>query len=273
MIRGRGPWLVGLIVLAAHETARADHCSAPERLGASTVRASLRGEAGHFDTTTDDGTFIGVVPGLSLGAGPARLRAELGVYRLSAPAGVEAGPGDLTTKLEETFFTPGRFAFGASLGASFPTGDAEKRLGMGHSMAGPSVFSTYESPRWFLALELGYASSLSMHDEPDVEAHHHHGGAEPHEHLHVPPIPNPMTAEELSLALGSSYELADWLRVSAAALGALSVIRGTEPPFRATLEAGVELPFGPVTATAGAKLDPLGATRRQLGVVGAAFDF
>jgi len=247
--------------------ALAQHCEPPTTPEASPYRATVRAEAAHFESGDEQGFYEGLVLGAALHYAVFRARASLPYYRLLESTGPANGLGDLETKLEGAVFDDAAWSLGGAFAASFPTGSAEKRLGMGHVMLGPSVWLSQSSRRLFASAELGFMTALDGSSDDaspsDAEhAHHHHQAAANAHHEAGGPIPNPMNPHEAWLGVGVSYELFPVLRLSLGGTGAVPTTDDGES--RATLRAGVEFPLGALTTGVGGEVDVLGFTRREL---------
>jgi hypothetical protein len=200
------------------------------------------------------------------------LRANVGLpyYRLLEVDGVKNGFGDLDAKLELTVLDGEGWSLGPALFASFPTGSAEKRLGMGHVMFGPSAWGALHGERAFAAVELGYEQELAAEDDETIDPHaHHHAAASPAEDAHTGPIPNPMNPEELWVGVSSSYAVLPAFELNLG--GTVAVPTSDEGSVRATLRGGAAFPLGVLVTGVGIEVDLFGVTRRQIAVVSVGF--
>jgi hypothetical protein len=244
--------------------ARAQHCQPPERPESAPFEATVRADAAHFESESSLGFYEGLAMRLSYRRPPFRVGVRLPYYRLLEPSGRESGFGDLDAKVEAALYRDEGLSVGASVSASFPTGSAEKRLGMGHVMGGPSVWALREIDDFFAGAEIGYGRALGADSHDDAAAH------EPHHHhakttsAHAASIPNPMNREELWLGLRSSYAALPELELQAGFLVAVALSEGLD---RATATAGVEFPLGKLRTALGIEVDLAGAIRREVSFV------
>jgi hypothetical protein len=258
---------LGCVVIATSLVtlqARGQHCeprTEPER---GPFRATVRWDVARFESESSGGYYESVSLGLAFRQGPFRARARLPYYRLLHGGTTENGFGDLDVKLETALHEGEVWSVGGALAASFPTGSAEKRLGMGHVMVGPSVWVERRVEDLFVGGELGYSRGIGA-DSDETAAHeqaaHHHHAAKPH----LGSIPNPMNREELWLSLSTSYVALPELQLNLGALvaGPLSEDGST----RVSTTGGVEFPLGKLGTAVGIEVDLLGLTRRTLGFV------
>jgi hypothetical protein len=167
---------------------------------------------------TEHGDYQGIIPTASWHY--ESLTAEVAVpwYRLQRNADEDIGLGDLTADVRVAIYrTPSRLiAFGPELAASFPTGDADKELGMGHVMLMPGVWGRLELARLSIIGQLAWGRALADTDQ-HAGHHMHHGGAAPH----ASPRVNPMNMNELEHALGLRYAVHPNLALTARWLGAI----------------------------------------------------
>jgi hypothetical protein len=167
---------------------------------------------------------------------------HLPYYRLVRDGSVERGPGDVGLDLRGTLWRPApELALGLELAGTFPSGDADRGLGMGHVMLMPGAWLGWERGSVRVLAQLAYGRML--------------GDAAPSHHDHSGPVPlvNPMNRSELEHAFSVSYAFAEHLFAGGRLLGAVPVayrngsareIAGLALGARfAPLEVGVELQF------------------------------
>jgi hypothetical protein len=166
---------------------------------------------------TEHGDYQGIIP--TVGWHYEWLTAEVALpwYRLERNGDEDIGLGDLAADVRVAIYrAPSRvIAFGPELAASFPTGDADKELGMGHVMLMPGVWGRFELARLSIIGQLAWGRALAGTD--GHAAHHMHGGAAPHPSPRV----NPMNMNELEHALGIRYAVHPNLALTARWLGAV----------------------------------------------------
>lgn len=255
--------------------ASAQHCHAPSEPRGELVHATVRAEAAHFESDSEPGFYEGVSLRSAFELGMLRASAGLPYYRLLELDGVSNGFGDLDAKLELSVLgnDDDGWSLGPALFVSFPTGSAEKRLGMGHVMVGPSVWFTLQGSRAFLAAEVGYEQAIAAEDEEPAESphsHHHHAESQTHDTA-LGPIPNPMNMEELWVGATSSYAVLEMLAPYVG--GTVAVPTSEEGSVRATLRAGATLPIGALVTEVGFEIDLLGVTRREVLVTSIGFRY
>ena len=274
--RGASVLVAALFPPLVAAPALAQHCEPPAVPEASPVRATVRAEAAHFESGDDRGYYEGLALGAAVHYRVLRARASLPYYRLLESKERVNGLGDLETKFEAAVFDDETWVLGGAFALAFPTGSAEKRLGMGHVMLGPSAWLTRSSRTLFASAEFGFMTALEGDAEDAAEpaptaehAHHPHGASAHHEA--GGPIPNPMNAHELWLGVSLSYEPVPVLRLSAGGTGAVPTTNDGDT--RATLRAGAEFPLGALTTGVGAEVDVLGVTRREVGLATIGFRF
>jgi hypothetical protein len=271
--RGAQGLFAALAWSLAVSRAHAQHCEPPLAPEASPLRATVRAEAARYESGSEQGYYEGVALGLAFEYEPLRVRANMPYYRLLGPAKHADGPGDLESKVEFTVVEERPWAFGAALAASFPTGSADDRLGMGHVMLGPSVWLSRAGENVFASAELGYMGALAdAEDSEPIAAHQHHQSPTTNvHHAAGGPIPNPMNANEAWLGLAASYEAAPPLGLSAG--GTLAVPTTEDGETRATLRASVGFALGRLSTGIGVEVDVLGVTQRLLGHTNASVSF
>ncbi|HET6335364.1 MAG TPA: hypothetical protein VFG30_19195 [Polyangiales bacterium] len=169
----------------------------------------------------EHGDYQGVIPTVSWHHPWVTADVALPWYRLERDGEEAIGLGDLSADVRVAVFRTesGAFAFGPELGVSFPTGDADKELGMGHVMAMPGAWARLEIEKLSIMAQLGWGRALA-----DADAHAEHAGHEGHEGaaaeaMHATPRVNPMNMNELEHALGLRYAVHPNLAVTGRWLG------------------------------------------------------
>lgn len=207
-------------LLPAH-AARAQSCH-PAPLREPTETGFRAGFAGVVATFSDveHGAYQGVVP--TLGWQHSWVTAELALpwYRLERDGQEAIGLGDLAANVRVPLYRAdsGVLAFGPELAVSFPTGDADKELGMGHVMAMPGGWARLEVEKLSIMAQLAWGGALANSGAHAQLAGHagHESGA-----THPSPRVNPMNMTEFEHALGVRYALHPNLAVTWRWLGAV----------------------------------------------------
>lgn len=166
----------------------------------------------------EHGDYQGVIPTASWHDRWVTADLALPWYRLNRDGQEAIGLGDFAADVRVAVVRTdsGNFAFGPELGASFPTGDADKELGMGHVMAMPGAWARLEVEKLSIMAQLGWGRALA-----DAGAHAEHAGHAGHEAAAMHPTPrvNPMNMTELEHALGVRYAVDPNLALTARWLG------------------------------------------------------
>lgn len=220
-LRAYGGVVTAAAVLAAVPTPiAAQTCHTPAvEAPAGPVSAAIVAETATFDRGGGDaGNYQGI---------SARVNGRLGglagsllvpMYRLDDRAGgTSFGLGDLLALGEARLYraSQGRLSGGALLGVTAPTGSRERRLGMGHVMVMPGVWTTLAGASFSSRLDLGYGRVLGSR-----HAGHHQGG---HARSGTSPVVSPMNQEEVTATLAVETPLRSWLTAGVSGSGAWPV--------------------------------------------------
>lgn len=257
----------------AASSASGQHCLPPSESESSPFRPALRAEGAHYESGTESGYYEALAVTATLSFERFRARANVPFYRLMTPVSVQGGPGDFDAKLELAVLEDGHWSLGPGFAASFPTGNAEKRIGMGHVMLGPSAWFVWNAPQFFASAELGFVSAIEEEADdatsaPEAHEHHHGAGAASESASHHAAggsIPNPMNPEEVWLGVNVSYDVLPMLSLRVGGTGAVPT--SDEGETRATLRAGVAFPVARFETGVGFEIDVLGVTRREVASV------
>ncbi|HEX6241119.1 MAG TPA: hypothetical protein VFZ61_09515 [Polyangiales bacterium] len=137
------------------------------------------------------------------------IEASITGYRIVRNGLREYGPGDLMLMARGRALRVGDdAAVGIALGASLPTGDADKGLGMGHTMLMPGAWFGFSRGGLNLVLDVAYGRAVG-----GGSSHHADGG----------PIVNPMNRSELEHVLALDYTFWHTLFVVGRLYGAVAV--------------------------------------------------
>jgi hypothetical protein len=119
------------------------------------------------------------------------IEASMTGYRVVRNGLREYGPGDLMVMARGRVLRFGDdAAMGVALGASLPTGDADKGLGMGHTMLMPAAWFGLSRAGLNLLLDVAYGRMIG-----GSSSHHADGG----------PVVNPMNRSEIEHVLALNY--------------------------------------------------------------------
>jgi hypothetical protein len=214
--------LVASMVLA--DAASAQSCHAPS-LREPTETGFHVGFVAVAATFSDveHGDYQGIIPTLTWHHPWVTADVALPWYRLNRDQQEAIGLGDLATDVRVALFRTDSagFAFGPELAVSFPTGNAEEGLGMGHVMVMPGAWARLELANLSIMGQLGWGRALA-----DADAHAQHAGhagheGHPAEAMHATPRVNPMNMNELEHALGIRYAVHPNVALTARWLGGI----------------------------------------------------
>jgi hypothetical protein len=199
--------------------ARAEHdmasMSEAHHGGGSTVSAGISIEAARFDNVSYLGSHQGITPSVSWTISRFGVAAALGMYHLTKNGLSAYGIGDAMFTGHAAIITAGALETGLALHMMVPTGSELKGFGMGHVMAMPSAWATWQLHPVVVNASLGYGRALA-----DL------GGAE---HNHGPaPLVDPMNMQELTWSGGADVDVVDRVRIGGRVLGAMPIGTGTD---------------------------------------------
>jgi hypothetical protein len=256
-------WSGGLaaLLLMAAAPVRAQSChSASLRPTADeglTYRVSVAGVLGAFTTPAGTGEYQGWFANASLAHEWFSADVALPFYRIAQTGSHAYGLGDLSlTARANLYRSPDRaFVAGPELGATLPTGDDKKELGMGHVMLMPGAFLAWHRGAVSLLTQLAYGRALM-------------GSG----HVHMDPMPlvNPMNRSELTHAIGVSVAVQPALRVTGRLLGAVPFFDHAGSA-REVLAPGLQVIMGAFDASLELQLPVVGKpfTSRTVATLGA----
>lgn len=192
-------------VTLSHGTARAQSCHAPpppvERAELG-VRLSLTGEVAGYDAGRYDGTYRGLSVAAAYDGPWLRARVALPMYHLRRETLSDRGLGDLFTELRVPIaLFEGALVLAPGIGATWPTGDEDAELGMGHAMLVPGVAASWTAGAVFVTGSFAWARMTSSHT-----AHHADGPS---------PIVDPMNNSELEGSIAGGVRLSSQLPLRA----------------------------------------------------------
>lgn len=207
--RRRGlAWLLVVGALAHARPAAAQQC---HQLGGNAWRNSglyfgVRLEAAGYRNSRFEGDYEGVAPAISFNHRRFSLLALLPMYRLTRNGPATYGLGDLAlaARIPVPQWATHHFSAGFGLAATFPTGDDERDLGMGHVMVMPDFWWAHEHGRVQFQGTVGFGRALAG----QVGHTHHASGPRP--------IVNPMNMAEIEGSLVTLLQVhrSVWLRAS-----------------------------------------------------------
>jgi hypothetical protein len=211
-----------IAVGATPRVAAADHChSLPPEPGEREPRGiGLRVwasfEAATYDNPPYVGSYLGVALGASFERGPVKVWAVMPGYRLLRSGQTFVGVGDLLTAarlavIEDEAQTS---AAGLGMGATWPSGDRARDLGMGHVMVMPGLWGAWRGVEAFVDGDVSYARALASSADHSA---HRFGAPIPR------PLVAPMNASEAAARLAAGYFLLERFRVRASLYGAIPI--------------------------------------------------
>lgn len=216
--------LLAACVLAGARPAAAQQC---HQLGGNAWRNpgvyfGVRLEAAGYRNARYEGDYEGVAPSLSYNHRRFSLLALMPMYRLARNGLPTYGVGDLALAVRAPIprWSTGRLSAGFGLAATFPTGDADRDLGMGHVMLMPEFWWTHDLGRVQLLGSVGFGRALAG----KVASTHHASGPRP--------IVNPMNMAEVEGSLVSLLQLHRFVWLKASVYAAMPV--GTVNPHGVT---------------------------------------
>jgi hypothetical protein len=207
--------LLGTLVPAG--VARADHDMAAmsgHHHGDSEIEVGLEVEAAQFETMAYVGNHQGVMPSVSWMRGRLGASAALGLYRVTANGLAHYGPGDAMVTAHAVIIEDDAIHAGAALHVMAPTGAERDNLGMGHTMAMPSVWASWRGAPVGLGASLGYSRALVSIGGGG----HDHGAA---------PLVDPMNLQELTWSASADVDVGAGVQLGGRARGAVPIGSGT----------------------------------------------
>jgi hypothetical protein len=204
--------VVGTLALIA-PAARADHDMAthvhPDQ---PELSLGLSVEAAQFDTMLYVGSYQGVTPSVGWMHGRFGGQAAIGLYHLNENGLSVYGAGDAALGAHALVVDGAATQVGAALHVMLPTGSELHGFGMGHVMAMPSLWASWQSHPFALAASAGYSRALSRADGA-----HMHG---------MMPLVDPMNMSELTWSAGGDIMVGRRVRVGGRALGGVPIGAG-----------------------------------------------
>lgn len=198
---------VGLTASAA----RADHAGMHmESSSGSTIGTSVSLLAASFSTPDFAGDYQGIIPAVSWATPRFVVGANVPLYRLEENGREVYGLGDAMVHGQATFVDADEVHGGALLGVSFPTGDGQAGLGMGHPMVMPALWGAWSHDLVTLAASAGYSRALV-----DSMSHHDHGPW---------PLVEPMNMSEISWSASGTLAITHSTRAGARISGGIPVL-------------------------------------------------
>lgn len=197
---------------------RAQSChDAPARVGDDQVaRVSVSTLFARYAAQGVEGSYVGALVSASYLHPWVIATVTLPYYRLTRDGEVSRGLGDVATNLRVPLFrsSEDRIAVGAEFAMTFPSGDADHGLGMGHYMLMPGAWARLELDKLMLLAQAAYGRRVGGMSPP-AHAHHHVMGPLP--------IVNPMNTSEIEHALSLAYAVHPKLNLQAREWGASPV--------------------------------------------------
>lgn len=200
--------------------ARAEHdmaMSDPHHADMSEVSVGLAVEAADFDTTSYVGNYQGITPSLAYMYGRFGAGAAISLYHLSENGLSLSGPGDTMLAVHADVLD-GQIAgapaqAGVMVHLMLPTGSEIDNLGMGHTMAMPSLWGSWHGDSLTVAATAGYGRALVSMDGEQ----HNHGPM---------PLVDPMNMQEVTWSAAADVDITHGLQVGARTQGAAPIGTG-----------------------------------------------
>ncbi|HKP64141.1 MAG TPA: hypothetical protein VJV78_45710 [Polyangiales bacterium] len=205
---------------------------------------------------TESGDYQGLIATLGFRHDWVEAELILPAYRLAEDGREDIGLGDVAADARVAVVRTENFSFGPELAASFPTGDADRDLGMGHVMLMPGAWARLDLERFGVLAQLAYGAALGEHDHGEHQNHEHHEAVSG-----ATPRVNPMNTSELEHAIGLRYALDPALSVTARWFGGVPLKAAGVA--RQILAPGLQLAAGTLDA----------ALEAQFPLAGDPFDF
>lgn len=235
--------LVGLVPPVIG-VARADHDMAAMTDHGPEVSVGVTVEAASFDTRFYIGSYQGLVPIIEAVLGRFAATAAMPLYHLTENGLGRYGIGDASFGGSAVIFDHDALRAGAALHVMFPTGSELENFGMGHMMAMPSVWGTWQVAPLRLVASTGYARALT-----GLGGAHDHGPA---------PLVDPMNMQELTWSAAADVDVGHGVALGGRIRGAAPIGTG-----RSRVIGGGRVAWGTPRVTTGVEL--------QAGLVGDPF--
>jgi len=205
--------LVGLLASPAG-SARADHDMAMSghHHGASELALGVSLEAAEFDTAYYAGSYQGIAPSVGWMSGRLGASAAIGLYHITENGLSRYGLGDAMVTGHVTVVASDALDAGMALHLMWPTGSETAGLGMGHAMAMPSVWATWQPQPVTVHATAGYGRALIA-----LDGGHDHG---------LMPLVDPMNMQELTWSAGAELAVGHGVRVGARTAGGIPIGAG-----------------------------------------------
>jgi hypothetical protein len=207
--------LVGSFAPQASGVAFADHemmMSENHHADSSELSVGVSVEAAAFDTMYYVGSYQGITPQLGWARGRFGASATIGLYHLTENGLSVYGLGDGAIGGHAMVFATEALRVGVAAHVMLPTGSERDSLGMGHTMAMPSVWATWRAGAVSVATSAGYARAMTAL-----------GGGQ---HVHTSPLVDPMNLQELTWRTGADLEVGHGVQVGGRALGGIPIDTG-----------------------------------------------
>jgi len=201
--------LIALVRLRAPVAAWADHAMGGHDHASTELSAGLAIEAASYDNALFTGTYQGLTPSLGWMRGRFGASATISLYHVDENGRSVYGLGDAMLAGHVVVIARDTVQAGAALHVMFPTGSPDDSLGMGHTMAMPSLWASWRATRLTLTASAGYGRALAT-----MGAGHRHGAG---------PLVDPMNVEEVTWSAGAELALGHGLRLGGRATGALPI--------------------------------------------------
>jgi hypothetical protein len=205
--------LAGLTANAATASAQSCHSASLRPTSGLTYRVGLSSALGTFTRAETRGEYQGLFVTGAVSHPWFTAELALSGYRIAQTGSHAYGPGDLLVNARGNVYRSDdeSITIGPELAVTFPTGNADDGLGMGHVMLMPGGFVSWQQGGFTLITQLAYGRALG-----DASSHAAHSAG-------PWPIVNPMNRSELTHSVGFSASIHPNVRVTGRLLGAVTL--------------------------------------------------
>jgi hypothetical protein len=176
--------------------------------GDSEVSLGVAVEAAEFDTTFYIGSYQAIAPSASWMHGSFGANAMVGLYHITENGLSNYGFGDAMVTGHAAVLTGDDAQAGVALHVMFPTGSEIEGLGMGHTMAMPSIWASWRRSALALRATAGFSRALAS------LGGHNHGPV---------PLVDPMNMQELTWSAAADLDVGHGVRLGGRTLGGVPV--------------------------------------------------
>jgi len=197
---------------ADHDMAMHDH----QHVDAHEVAVGLAVEAASYDTEFYVGSYQGVTPSLTWMYGRFGASTAITLYHLTQNGLSRYGLGDTMLGGHAVVLERDAMRAGLAIHVMLPTGSSLDNLGMGHTMAMPSLWASWRVSPWTVAASAGYSRALA-----DLGGHNHG----------LAPLVDPMNMQELAFRAAADVDLGHGMQLGGRAQGGVPIGTGSTHVF------------------------------------------